>query len=170
MKNWKTHSRRTALECGKFLKVEYHHVEFDDGTIIREWPWVISPDYINVVVRRKQGDFLVFRQAKYSIDGESLAIVGGYIEPGEAPLDAAKRELREETGYVSDDWTSLGKLAIDGNRGFGMAYPFLATGARKVANPDADDLENYEILTMTKTELINPSRQENSGCSLGLPP
>ncbi len=154
MKNWKTHSRRTALDLGKFLKVEVHHVEFDDGTTIPEWPWVITPDYINVAVQREQGDFLLYKQSKYAIEGDSLATVGGYIEPGEDPLGAAKRELLEETGYEAKNWVSLGTFAVDANRGFATAHLFLATGARSVQAPNADDLETYEMLILSKDELV----------------
>ena len=62
MKNWKTLKKETALDCGKFLKVEYHCVEFDDGTTIPKWPWVITPDMINVVVQREEGDFIVYHR------------------------------------------------------------------------------------------------------------
>lgn len=159
MKNWTTHSRKTVLDCGRFLKVELHDVEFDDGTRIEDWPWVVTPNYINVVVRREEGDFLVFNQSKYAIDGDSMAIVGGYIEPGEDPLAAAKREVLEETGYEAPDWTPLGDYVIAANRGFGRAYFYLATGAVRVADPDADDLENYEILTVKQDELVDALKQ-----------
>ena len=159
MKNWTTHSRTTALDNGKFLKVEHHDVEFDEGHRVEEWPWVVTPDYISVVVRLENGDFLVFRQSKYAIEGDSWAIVGGYIEPGEDPLEAAKRELMEETGHEATSWTPLGCYVVDANRGFCKAYPFLATGARKVNEPDADDLEKYEILTMPKNELTQTLKE-----------
>ena len=156
MKNWKTLKKETALDCGKFLKVEYHCVEFDDGTTIPKWPWVITPDMINVVVQREEGDFIAYHQSKYAIEGDSLALVGGYIEPeDEAPLEAAKRELLEETGYEAPEWKSLGKFRIDSNRGCGSAHFFLATGARKVQEPDADDLEAYEIRTLSRLELVD---------------
>ena len=95
----------------------------------------------------------MFRQSKYAIDGDSWAIVGGYIEPDEDPHEAAKRELMEETGHEAPHWIPLGSYAVDANRGFCNAYSFLATNARKVAEPDADDLEEYEILAMSKNEL-----------------
>jgi len=153
LKNWKTHSKSTALDCGKFLKVEFHHVEFHGGKSIPEWPWVITPDFINVVVQREEGDFLIYRQSKYAIEGDSLAIVGGYLEPGENPLDAAKRELMEETGFEAPNWVSLGSYAVDANRGCGNGHFYLATGARRVADPYADDLETYEIDFISKTDL-----------------
>ena len=153
MSDWKIHSKRTVLEVSKFLKVELHHLELPDGTMIDDWPWVITPDFINVVVVTTAGEFVCFRQGKYGYEGESLALVGGYIEPGEDPLEAAKRELLEETGYVADGWQYFGAYRVDANRGAGMAYQYLATGARKVTEPDADDLEAMTIVLLSKAEL-----------------
>ena len=77
MQPWKTISRRTVLERGRFLTVEDHTVELPDGRTIPDWPWVIAPDYVNVVAITDKGRFLCFRQVKYSVEGTSLAPVGG---------------------------------------------------------------------------------------------
>jgi ADP-ribose pyrophosphatase len=114
---------------------------------------VITPDYVNVVVETVDGSFLCFRQVKYSIDGPTLATVGGYLEPGEDPLVSAKRELLEETGYEADEWAELGHFAVDGNRGAGTAYLYLARRARQIAEPDADDLEEQTLLFLSRAEL-----------------
>ena len=153
MRPWKTLSRQVILDHSKYLVVENHTVELSDGRVISDWPWVITPDYINVVPVTEDGEFLCFRQTKYSIDGLTLATVGGYLEPGEDALAAAQRELREETGYEAAGWTSLGRYRVDGNRGVGTAYFFLAQGARRVAERDADDLEEQELLYLSRAEV-----------------
>jgi 8-oxo-dGTP pyrophosphatase MutT (NUDIX family) len=153
MTDWKTTKKRTVLENGKFLTVEYHTVELPDGTVIDDWSWVITPDFINVVIIDEDGKFLLFRQTKYGIDGDSLAVVGGYIEAGEDPLAAAKRETLEETGYEAPDWTFFGSYRVDANRGAGTAYAYLATGAKKVAEPNADDLEEQEMILLSREEV-----------------
>jgi ADP-ribose pyrophosphatase len=79
--------------------------------------------------------------------------VGGYIEPGEEPLAAAKRELLEETGYEARQWESLGDFSVDGNRGNGIAHFFLAREAHPVTEPDADDLEEQEMLKLSRAEV-----------------
>ncbi len=153
MQPWKTISRRTILEHNKFLAVESHTVELPDGRVISDWPWVVTPDYVNVVPITEDGKFLCLRQTKYSVEGVSLATVGGYIEAGEDPLLAAQRELREETGYEASEWINLGYYPVDGNRGAGTAYFFLARGACRVTKIDADDLEEQETFTISRAEM-----------------
>ncbi len=150
---WKTLDRRMILDCGRFLKVEMHTVELPDGRVISDWAWVIAPDFVNVVAETVEGEYLCFRQTKYAITGTSLAVVGGYIEPGEAPLVAAQRELREETGYEATEWQPLGVYAVEANRGVQTAYFFLARGAHRVADPVADDLEEQQLLRLSRGEM-----------------
>jgi ADP-ribose pyrophosphatase len=69
--------------------------------IVNDWIFMEERDAVNVVVVTKEGKFLVFSQRKYAIPGETLAPVGGFINNGEAPFDAARREVREELGVGS---------------------------------------------------------------------
>jgi ADP-ribose pyrophosphatase len=153
VQTWKTMARRTVLQHDHYLTVEYHTVELPDGRVIRDWPWVITPDYVNVLAETVEGDYLCFRQVKYGVEGTSLAPVGGYIDPGEAPLAAAQRELLEEMGYEAAEWIDLGRYRVDANRGAGTGYLFLARGARWVAEPNADDLEEQQLLRLSRAEL-----------------
>jgi ADP-ribose pyrophosphatase len=141
------------LEYSQFLVVEEHAVELPDGQVISDWPWLITPDFVNVVAVTQDNKFICFRQPKYGIDGLSLAPVGGFIEPGEEPLKAARREFLEETGYEAPDWTPLGSYRVDANRGAGMAHFFLAQGARRVAEAHPDDLEEQELLILDRVEV-----------------
>lgn len=153
MKPWTTRSRRTLLDLSPWLSVEQRVVELPDGRVIEDWPWVESREFANVVAITERGLFLLFRQTKYAVQGTTLGPVGGYLDPGEAPLDAARRELLEETGYEAAEWTSLGRYVVDGNRGCGVGHLYLARDARKVEEPNADDLEEQELVLLTREEV-----------------
>jgi ADP-ribose pyrophosphatase len=153
VKPWKTKTRQTVLNDHPWLTVEHHTVELPDGRLLPNWPWIITPDYINVVAVTEDGHLICFRQVKYGIEGTTLGIVGGYVEEGEEPLTAAQRELLEETGYESPDWVSLGSYLVDPNRGIATGHLFLARQARYVTPRDADDLEEQEQLLLTREEI-----------------
>lgn len=159
MQPWKTLSKKLLLSLGKWLSVEEHAVELPDGRVIPDWAWVITPDYVNVVVVDTAGRFLLFRQQKYGLDGESLAPVGGYIEPGEAPLLAAQRETMEEMGCAAEEWVDLGRFRVDPNRGICMGTLYLALGARKVAERNADDLEEQQLIALSAPEVRRALRE-----------
>jgi ADP-ribose pyrophosphatase len=153
MELWKTLHRTTLLTHDKYLTVENHTIELPGGQVLDNWAWLTTPDYINVVAVTTDGEFICFRQTKYAVEGVSLAPVGGYIEPGEDPLAAAQRELLEETGYRAERWHALGQYVVDGNRGAGIAHLFLAEEAQPVAARNADDLEEQELLLLSRAEI-----------------
>jgi ADP-ribose pyrophosphatase len=152
MKSWETLSKEIVLDMPPFLRVEAHRIKLPDGRVIEDWTWLITPDFVVIVAVTESNDYLCFRQTKYCVDGTTLALVGGYINAEEEPLKAAKRELLEETGYETRQWESLGQYAVDGNRGNGSAHLFLARGAHKVRNPEADDLEEQVLLKLSRAE------------------
>jgi ADP-ribose diphosphatase len=152
---WETVSRKTILDFSKFLTVESHTVKLPDGEIIPDWPWLIIPSAAIVLAVTGDNKFLCFRQTKYALEGTSLAPVGGMLEPDETPLDAAKRELLEEMGYEASEWVNLGSHILDPNRGIATMHLFLALNAKRVAEPDSDDLEDQELLLLSRNEIEN---------------
>jgi ADP-ribose pyrophosphatase len=152
---WETISRQTVLIHSKFLTVESHVVKLPDGQIIPDWAWLVIPSAAIVLALTEDDQFLCFRQTKYAIEGTALAPVGGMLEPNETPIEAAKRELLEEMGYEAPEWVNLGSHILDPNRGIGSVHLFLALHARCVAEPDSDDLEDQEMLYLSRDELEN---------------
>ena len=155
---WKTIDRKTTYTCKTgWLSVEEHSVQLPDGRVIAPWPWVVSSDFVLVLAITQDERFLIFRQTKYAVDvmvnQDTLAPVGGYLEPGEDPKLAALRELQEETGYQCQDLIHLSSTVIDANRGSGMGHLYFATGAKFEEKIESDDLEEQDLLLMKRDEL-----------------
>ena len=142
----------------KFGRCELHKVRTEKGTVVDDWLWYDETSAVNVLVENEDGAFVVFRQRKYGLERPALATLGGIIEPGEAPLAAARRELREELSLESLSWTDLGSYRTAANRGGGFIHCFLARGATPVrdrgSGADADDdLEERARVRLTRDEL-----------------
>ena len=163
MNPWLLLERRVILDRPPWLRLEEHHLRLPDGREIPEWLWIATPDFVNVVAIDAEGMFLCFRQRKYAMEGVGLALVGGYVEPGEDTALAAARELREETGHESADWKQLGSFAVDGNRGCGRGHFYLARGCRTVAQVPSDDLEDQELLRLSRSEVLAALRRGEFG-------
>jgi 8-oxo-dGTP pyrophosphatase MutT (NUDIX family) len=112
----------------------------------REFVVLEGCDWVNVVALTREGELVLVRQWRHGTGGETLEIPGGSVDPGDpSPLAAAKRELREESGYASDDWTGLGWVhpnpAIQENR----CHSFLARGCVKEGEPQPDGGEDLSV-------------------------
>jgi len=79
-----------------------------------------SPDWVNVLAVTPDGRLVLVRQFRYGTNAFSLEIPGGVMDPGEDPVTAGLRELREETGYTGEGARLLASVhpnpAIQSNR------------------------------------------------------
>jgi len=150
---WTTLSKSVLSRPNVFLTLELHQVGLPDGGRIDDWPWLITPEFSCVVARTDQGLFPCLWQTKYAIEGVSLSPPGGFVDAGEDPLTAAKRELLEETGYEAKTYHPLGAFPVDANRGAGIAHCYLATGATQVCAPNANDLEEQQMVLLDEGDL-----------------
>lgn len=154
LKPWTVLGRRTLLDASPFLKVHADTVELPDGRRVDSFYQVEQADFVQMFVEDESGRSLMLRQYKHGPRRVSLTFPAGMIAPGEDPLAAAKRELLEETGYESGDWTALGSYVVQGNHRGCVCHMFHARGARKVAEADSGDLEEMRLELLTRAELI----------------
>ncbi|MCP3918516.1 MAG: NUDIX hydrolase [bacterium] len=110
-------------------------------------------DWVNVVALTPTGRYVFVRQYRFGTEQLTLEIPGGVIDPGEAPLACAKRELREETGYEASEWVDLGSVhpnpAFQDNR----CHHFLARGAEPSSAQELDPGEDIDVVTLDEDEL-----------------
>jgi len=153
MRPWRTLARRGLLSRPPWLEVGDELVELPDGRQVEGFLWIRTGDFAAIVAITEHDEVILVRAYKHGPRKVALAVPAGYIEHAEEPLAAAKRELREETGYSSEDWTPLGSYVVDGNYGVGTAHLFLACGARKLSEPASGDLEEMEVVVLPRGEV-----------------
>lgn len=173
IKPWRTVERRVLLDRKPWFKVGAETVELPDGKIVNDFGFIDMLDFAVIIPVTTAGDTILIRSYKHGIRAVSLALPAGGFHAGEAPLACAQRELLEETGYEAVRWEALGRFVVDPNYGCGAMHPFIAHGARKVAEPNSGDLEEQDLLTMSFKDAIGRLRageiaQLSTAAALGL--
>lgn len=142
---WTTLERRRLADCSPWLELWSERVQLPDGRIVEDFYRIDQPDYAMVLPLAGDGRILALWHYKHGPGRVHLNLPAGYLEPGDEPLEAARRELLEETGHEAERWQRLGAFCVDGNRGCGQAHLYLASGLRAVQEPDSGDLEEMEL-------------------------
>ena len=118
-----------------------------------------SRDWVNVIPLTKNHQVVMVKQYRHGSRTVTLEIPGGLTNPGDTPLQAAARELSEETGYEAEEWAELGAVnpnpAIFNNR----CHTFLARNVKRVKNPDLDQGEDLEVVLLPLSEIPDRIRK-----------
>src|SRR5687768_873813 len=153
---WQTLDRRVILsDSGPIREIAVETVRLPDGHVIDDYFTIRLADYALIFAEMGDGSIAVLRQYKHGVGRVCLGFPGGALEPGESPIDAARRELREELGCVSDEWRAVGSFVTNANQGCNTAHLFHAAGCRRVTDATAPDLESPDILYVREEDLLN---------------
>ena len=127
------------------LQVRHDWLEHPTSKAVMKRLVLESVDWINIVALTPDDKSVMVRQYRFGIEACTLETPGGMVDDGETPLEAAQRELLEETGYTSNEWTYLG--AVEPNPAFHphLCHHFLARNVERVAELDLGPGEAIEI-------------------------
>jgi|TARA_B100002003_G_C14078693_1_gene518925 ADP-ribose pyrophosphatase YjhB (NUDIX family) len=145
IQTWKVLTRVIIYDCPPFLRVEKQTVELPDGRRIDNYHFIDMPEYCVVCAITSESQLVLLRGYKHGCGGVTFSLPGGFVEAAELPLAAAKRELREETGFDAADWISMGSYVPHSNYGCGRVHMYRASRAQKICHPNSDDLEESKV-------------------------
>jgi ADP-ribose pyrophosphatase len=137
---------------GKLLHVRRDTVRLPDGGLATR-EYVVHPGAVLIVPVLPDGRLVVERQYRYPVGRVFLEFPAGKLDPGEAELATAQRELVEEAGYTATAWTPLGRIhSVVGYSNEAIDF-FIAEGLTHVG-AKLDDGEFLEIVTMSLDEML----------------
>jgi len=124
-----------------------HEIELIPDKIESTHPFYVlnAPEWINVIAITKAGNIVLAEQYRAGIHQVTLEIPGGMTDKGETPLEAARRELLEETGYSSDSWTFLGKASSNPAILNNFTHLYLAEQCKKTDDQHTDGSEDIGV-------------------------
>ena len=153
---WKVKNSRYLLNR-PWITLREDHVVLPNGVEMEEFHVIEYPNWAATVCIDTNQNLVLVEQYRHGIQRLSIELPAGVIEPDEDPLEAAKRELLEETGYVAPTWAPLGRFSTDPSNHSNYAYFFVATDASFSKDPSYDaeeDLETRVVPLRTALELV----------------
>lgn len=137
-----------------WFTVRREAVELPGGARIPSYYVLEYPDWVNIIARTDDGRFLLIDQYRHGLGRTSYEIVAGVRDPQDAtPLDAARRELYEETGYGGGEWKEYMVLSANPATHTNLTYTFLATGVQPLSTQHLEANEDIRIHLFTFEEV-----------------
>lgn len=152
-RKWKVLNSEKLLNRGTWMNLRVDRVQLPSGSIVPEWFVLEFPDWINVIAITKDGDFVMEDQYRHALGQTNFELVAGVIDPGETPLEAAKRELSEETGFGGGEWSLFMKTSANPTNHTNISYTFIATGVEKLTEQHQEATEDIHVNIFTKEEV-----------------
>ena len=136
-----------------WLTVRRDCVELPDGRQNPEFYVMEYPDWVNVIALTEDGKFVMERQYRHGLGKTCFEIPAGVREKGETPLEAAKRELMEETGYGDGEWSKIMTVSGNSSTTNNLSHCFVAKGVKKIGRQHLDSTEDLQIVLMDEAEV-----------------
>lgn len=154
---WQRLNRETLLDT-KFLKVFEDTVKLPSGDVFDDYSVVSLPDGVIIVATDINEKLITQFEYKYAIDKVILNLPSGGVENGDSPLEAAAKELLEETGYGSDDFELIETVYEYPSKLDHILYIVRVKNARKI-----QDVQHEVTESISEVHLISADMDDFGG-------
>ena len=156
--------RRESIIQDQWIDFKKSSYRYPDGRIFEPFYSYSRRDYAVIIASDEEGNYLCVRQFRQGIREVTTEFPAGGIEKDDGvaygspeleqkALEAAKRELREETGYVSDEWKHVITIPSDATVSENYAYIYTAKNCRRVGEQKLDETELIHVLRFSEDEI-----------------
>ncbi|HBT19434.1 MAG TPA: ADP-ribose pyrophosphatase [Clostridiaceae bacterium] len=142
---------------GKIIQLETHEVTLVDGkSAFREI--IRHPGGVCILAKDASDRILLVKQFRKPMEEAYLELPAGKLEKELTPLENAKKELEEETGYRARNFHSLGAFATSPGYSDELIHLFVAEDLYE-GQKGGDDDEFIDLIRLTKEEFSEGIRQ-----------
>jgi ADP-ribose pyrophosphatase len=154
---------------GSHIQVRLDEVVDENGKSFTK-EIVVHPGAVCVVPLLDNGDVILVRQYRHAAGVELLELCAGGLNPGEDPLEAARRELEEETGYRATHLVERARFWTTPGFTTEFMYLYEATGLVKTqTNPDEDEVIQVEVASQEEClRMIDDRRIQDAKSIIGI--
>lgn len=138
-----------------WFTVRREKVELPNGNIIPEYYLFEYPNWVNVIGITKEYKFVFVSQYRHGLGRTAYELSAGVCENTDAsPLESAKREFLEETGYGKGFWKEFMILSVNPSTHTNLTFCYLATDVELIAPQRLDSTEDLSVHLLTLDEVI----------------
>lgn len=152
IEKWKILESRYLIRR-PWLTARVDKVELPNGMVHPEYYVLEYPTWVNIIAVTTDGRFVMVEQYRHGLGDVFTELVAGVAEKGEEPLQAARRELLEETGFGGGEWQLYTVLSANPGSMNNLTYTFLATGVEKISAQHLDETEDIAVRLLTTDEV-----------------
>jgi 8-oxo-dGTP pyrophosphatase MutT (NUDIX family) len=149
---WQAVESTWAFRSG-FLSIRRDRCRLPDGRLSPDMYFMELRDFAMTIAVTPGGAVLLSREYKHGTGDVAYTLPAGFIEAGETPTVAARRELREETGHDGGLFEPLGTYFVFPSLSGARGHFFLARDVERVSSPEPDEFEEIEVVPVALDEL-----------------
>lgn len=155
---WAVESSRHVVK-DRWISVRADSCRTAEGVEIAPFYVLEYADWVQIVALDDQEQLILIEQYRHGLGVTSLELPTGAMELADAdPLDAARRELTEETGFSAESWRHIATLAPNPANQNNRCHIVLALGARRTVIPNDDPTERVRVLHVPVHEAVRLAR------------
>lgn len=152
-RKWKVLSSK-YISKKAWATIRVDHVQLPNGNEIEEYYVHEYPNWVNVIAITEQQQIVMIQQYRHGLKEYLFEIPAGVCEDWDTdPIDSAKRELLEETGYGEGNWEKFMVISANPGTNTNLCYCYIATNVKKIAEQNLETTEEIEVSLLSIEEV-----------------